>query len=106
VSGIFGVLAISSGYSHSCAVLTTGAVNCWGSGSAGELGDGTFSGSPVPVAVLGFASDGASISANAGTQSCGLDASEVALCWGLDIKGQLGDGGLIDAKIPVKVIGL
>ncbi|HEY2641316.1 MAG TPA: hypothetical protein VGI66_15710 [Streptosporangiaceae bacterium] len=106
VSGIFGVLAISSGYSHSCAVLTTGAVNCWGSGSAGELGDGTFSGSPVPVAVLGFASDGASISANAGTQSCGLDASEVAFCWGLDIKGQLGDGGLIDAKIPVKVIGL
>ena len=32
---------ISLGYFHSCAVLTSGTVMCWGFNSNGQLGDGT-----------------------------------------------------------------
>ena len=34
-----------------CALSTAGGVECWGDGSGGELGDGTFSSSATPVAV-------------------------------------------------------
>ena len=33
-------VAISAGYSHTCAILDNGAVRCWGSGPSGELGYG------------------------------------------------------------------
>lgn len=35
---------VSTGYAHTCAVLTTGAVKCWGSGANGALGPGTSGG--------------------------------------------------------------
>ena len=43
-----GVLAISAGYFHTCAVTTVG-LKCWGRNSSGQLGDGTRIGSLVPV---------------------------------------------------------
>ena len=33
-------VAISSGGSHTCAILDNGAVSCWGGNSNGQLGDG------------------------------------------------------------------
>ena len=32
-------VAISSGYSHTCAILDNGDVSCWGDGNYGKLGD-------------------------------------------------------------------
>jgi alpha-tubulin suppressor-like RCC1 family protein len=59
VSGFSGrVVALASGASaqHTCAILESGSVACWGHDHAGQLGDrptsvdrGRFS--PVPVAV-------------------------------------------------------
>jgi hypothetical protein len=37
-----GVRSVTGGSLSSCALLTSGKVNCWGYGSGGELGDGRF----------------------------------------------------------------
>jgi alpha-tubulin suppressor-like RCC1 family protein len=52
VSGLSsGVFAVFSGGAHNCALLTTGALRCWGNNESGRLGDGTSTNrsSPVPV---------------------------------------------------------
>ncbi len=42
------------GASHSCAVVASGQVKCWGKNDRGQLGDGTEQDSNVPVSVIGF----------------------------------------------------
>ena len=46
--------ALASGTGHSCAVVATGGVRCWGAGSSGQLGNGSTALSSVPVAVTGI----------------------------------------------------
>jgi alpha-tubulin suppressor-like RCC1 family protein len=46
-----GVVQIAAGQAHTCALLTTGRVKCWGDGSTGALGRGSRLDSPVPVDV-------------------------------------------------------
>ena len=46
-----GVIAISAGGHHTCALLNTGEVKCWGYNEHGQLGDGTNTEQPLPVYV-------------------------------------------------------
>jgi hypothetical protein len=48
-----GVLSLAAGGGHTCAVLSSGAVRCWGADLAGQLGDGhaMFIAPPVSVVV-------------------------------------------------------
>jgi alpha-tubulin suppressor-like RCC1 family protein len=56
VALIQGLAAVSTGYFHSCVVLGGGDAYCWGhngvAGSGGQLGNGSFTGTLVPVAVV------------------------------------------------------
>src|SRR5205807_2708853 len=65
VSGLAsGVAAVSAGDSHTCAMTTTNALECWGQNGDGEVGDGTTTDSSSPVGVVGFSSGRPSISAS------------------------------------------
>jgi len=55
VTGFVGTpTAVSSGYNHTCALMSDGAVWCWGDDNFGELGDGQTENSPTPVEALGW----------------------------------------------------
>ncbi|GAB3487804.1 putative Ig domain-containing protein [Flexivirga lutea] len=106
VSGLSsGVASISAGSQHTCALLTSGGVECWGNNSSGELGDGTTNNSPTPVPVTGLASGVASISAG-GAHTCAVLTSGGAVCWGANYWGELGDGTTVNSTVPVPVTGL
>ena len=119
-----GVASLVSGGSPSgaryCALLTTGGVDCWGNGSYGQLGDGTFYtsgnlGSATPVAVEGVGGTGtltgvASLVSD-GRGYCALLTSGGVNCWGLGNNGELGDGtfytsGNLGSATPVAVEGV
>ncbi len=111
VTGSIAFVSISAGAAHNCGLTATGAGYCWGSDASGQLGSqpaalcaagaGTLLCTPVPARVTGgliFRS------ISAGTQhSCGLTTDNVAYCWGLNDRGQLGDGSTRGSVTPVRV---
>src|SRR5207302_6768924 len=48
-----GVLSVSAGRFHTCAVITGGGVLCWGHNGSGRVGDGTLAQRNSPQLVLG-----------------------------------------------------
>jgi alpha-tubulin suppressor-like RCC1 family protein len=87
---------IELGIFHSCAVVATGDARCWGSGGSGQLGNGTLSSSTVPVSVTPLNVAGTNfrpLSVELGTYtSCGIFEGDRPGCWGLNDRGQLGNG--------------
>jgi alpha-tubulin suppressor-like RCC1 family protein len=109
VSGVTNAIDIAVGSSFSCAVVGTaqgaisGSVQCWGSGTSGQLGNGATSSSSTPVAV-GSLSTATQVAARAG-HACALLARGDVLCWGEGGSGQLGNGSSSSSAVPVAVIG-
>ncbi len=100
-----GVAAISAGWDHTCALLNTGGVKCWGDNAFGEVGDGTHTDALKPVSVSGLSSGVAAVSAGY-DHTCALLNTGSVKCWGNNATGELGDGTARSRKIPVPVHGL
>jgi len=100
-----GVAAVSAGGSHSCAVTAAGAAYCWGWGGHGNLGNGGWSSSPTRVPVRSLARGGAVAIQAGSAHSCALTDGGGLRCWGWGAHGQLGDGGLDNRALPVRVRG-
>jgi len=99
------VTAITGGTRHTCALLATGAVTCWGDNTDGQLGDGTTANRLTPTAVTGLDSDVTAITAGH-NHTCALLATDAVHCWGYNGYGQLGDGTTANRLTPTAVTGL
>jgi hypothetical protein len=86
-----GVLSISAGLRHSCAVTGSRGAMCWGVNYGGALGDGTEERHFGPVDVVGLRGVVSMISAG-NDRSCALLGGRVK-CWGTDY-------GLTPTDIP------
>lgn len=101
------VQAIDAGEGHTCALRVDGSVRCWGNNFYGQLGDGTYVESNLPVDVLGLDFGAVAISAGA-SHTCALLSNGLVKCWGDNLFGQLGDVDLVEfgSPVPVQVRGL
>ena len=100
-------IQIAAGGSHTCAVLTTGGVRCWGYNFNGHLGESTPPDwKPTSEDVVGLSSKVVSIAAGDLHTCAVLDTGGVQ-CWGHNLDGQLGGfSSTITTNTPVTVVGL
>ena len=105
--------SIATGGFHSCALMRTGSISCWGSNLNGQLGNGLgddFALSAVPMEVVGI--DDATAVAEGGWHTCALRRTGEVFCWGSNWDGQLGNGKSTgnpfntseDSPVPIKVL--
>jgi alpha-tubulin suppressor-like RCC1 family protein len=89
-----GVLAITAGESHTCAVRYGVGVKCWGYNYHGQLGDGTTTDRNTPVDVVGLSSGEMAIAAGF-DYTCAVTAVGGVKCWGAE-----------NGLTPADVVGL
>ena len=114
VTGLDGVSAnvvdVTAGKAHSCALLDTGEVRCWGDGVDGQLGNGSTADVSTPTQVSGI--DGTNIKATAiasyENHSCALIDSGAVKCWGANDFGELGQATFMasSSSTPIDVDGI
>lgn len=121
--GITNARIISSGAFHTCVVLSSGKVKCWGDNVSGQLGNGKRTSHGLPVTARGI-KDATAVSASddyfddiengAEGFTCAVLRSGRIKCWGEKGSGQLGNlaahyghYGLEERSLtPVQVSGI
>jgi hypothetical protein len=96
-----------------CALLSSGGADCWGGNEYGQLGDGSFGASDLPVPVAFPWSEGTKERVIAliaqGPSVCATVESATAVrslyCWGDNSYGQLGNGSHTASDSPQAVLG-
>ncbi len=101
-----GIASVTAGNDHSCALLDTGGVICWGENGYGQLGDGDApNDSTAPEDVQGLTTGVRAIAAG-GRHTCALTGGDALQCWGVNEYGQLGTGNVaFSSDVPDSVTG-
>jgi len=106
VTGLTDATSVTSDGSASyCALLSTGAVACWGDGTYGELGDNSTARATEPVAVSDI-TDATAVSSDDDDSFCAVLSSGAVECWGANNFGQLGNATTTDSSVPVATSGI
>jgi alpha-tubulin suppressor-like RCC1 family protein len=105
-----GIVQLTAGTDHTCALTTTGEARCWGGNSDGQLGNGTTTSSSTPVTVQSVAG-GSPLTVTTRVAAdlqvtCSTLANGQVVCWGRGASGQLGNGSFSDSGLPVVVSGI
>jgi alpha-tubulin suppressor-like RCC1 family protein len=105
VPTVGGATAVTVGNFHACVLLIAGTVKCWGYNHDGEVGNGALSTAAAPGAVdpairgaVGFDAGSA--------HNCVVVTGGGVKCFGSDLSGQLGDGGVTNVTTAVDVLGI
>ena len=92
---------IALGSHHTCAILKDdNTLKCWGFNQSGQIGDGSTDSRAAPTAInLGENRTALAVDAG-GEHTCAILDNKNLICWGLNDKGQLGDGGSTNLPSP------
>ncbi|MBT7820436.1 MAG: hypothetical protein HN606_01015 [Euryarchaeota archaeon] len=83
---------IAAGTYNGCAILENQSMVCWGDNEYGQLGDGTTTGSAVPIYV-NVAANETPVEVTVGqVTACALMESGNIYCWGSGYYGKMGNG--------------
>ncbi len=82
---------LAEGSLHSCGLLVSGSVKCWGYNAHGQLGLGYFSESVSSATLVPGLTNVASLVID-GAVSCAVLVSGPVKCWGFNLNGELGLG--------------
>ena len=83
--------SVSAGASSTCAISSTGALECWGYNGHGGLGNNSTISTHVPVDVAGLGAGVVAVSVSrGGGHSCALTSTGAVKCWGDNPFGALG----------------
>jgi alpha-tubulin suppressor-like RCC1 family protein len=102
-SPVGGMATVAAGGDHTCAVTNSGAVQCWGSNIAGQVGNGAIG--QLPSAVIGLSGSVAAITTG-DSHTCARTPAGTIKCWGYNFYGQLGNNDNTGAhqQTPVSVL--
>lgn len=101
------IAAISAGGYHSLALANDGTLWTWGLGNLGQLGNGSFVNSAVPVPVNAIPGGRVPVKISAGSSHNLVLANDNSLwAWGQGNNGQLGNGAFVNSATPVAVAGI
>lgn len=96
--------ALAAGWFHDLALLSNGTIMAWGSGSSGQLGDGSFNDETTPVPVSGVSN---AIGIAAGTFfSLALLRDGTVVGFGSNQYNQLGSAATTNYDTPIPVSGV
>lgn len=93
--------ALKGGFGHTCVLVDTGEINCWGRGAFGQTGHGTSEtigddddpGSTADGYQLSMPGLRKAVAVTTGSNhTCALLTNTTVTCWGLANNGQLGYG--------------
>lgn len=98
VSGITNAVAVVAGYSHTCALLATGTVKCWGKKTT--LGSVVANDANTPIDVPSLS--GIAAIAGARSRTCVITTTGAVKCWGFGYLGNTG-GTSSGSTTPVDV---
>jgi len=101
LNGLTSVVTASGSGSNGYAVKSDGSVWAWGSGWAGQLGNGTWSESDTPVQVPGL--NGVVQIATGDNHVVVLKSDGTVWSWGRNDHGQLGDATTVSRDYPEQV---
>ncbi len=93
---------LAVGAAFNCIRKADGTVWCWGQNTEGEIGQGTASGSKVPLQLTELGNDVVELAAG-GNHACAAKSDGSVWCWGWNRFGEAGPGGPSAVRVATKI---